>query len=1143
MNCNPTICTNDDFDSQNYVHEKETYSIENYISLLKRKRQPKKIYDKHHNEIIFCGGKKIKPYFRRLNPDYSSNGMKEWHVNWQKRFDKFIEKRYQRENMHRKFRRTDVDLNDHYNIEFQYSPITKIEVDERTHDYGLCNKQIIWIVHGGDSVCVVKSDETTVTLHIKKSWKYQSFTKYDKIYLDVDDKIYPLVPEKVKSEMVTVGLPIDKDLFCEQLKNPAELPNLLISQANMYVKQQGAGNGKTYGIIQLLQHKDFKHYETFIYLTKQHSAVHVIYNEFINQLKREKTDDGDIISKLSHIKDIKEDNTVPKKHIITFTDTETRAKRKIIIATFDSFIWVMGNKYSNGINKFQQMVQSIIDDELRCAKNGDIKYAGGVRLNKKLLLVGDEMQDMHEKYMEAIMKIMNNRYVDFYAVGDKLQSISIENNAFTYLMSHDSTDIINMHKPNPKNFCRRFNHPQLIKFVNAMIPFGEHCLPEFQNDVHVYDENALDIFEGKPIYGKQDDESKVHKEVAVIMEKYIHEVENVKDCEGNKRKPNSFLIVTPFVNNNPLAEALNDSIREYWRKKYPSTKYTKYSVFHKSSDGTPIDLSESDDCTRIVSIHSSKGDGRDVVFVLGFTEEGLKIYSKRSENLIYDSLLHVGLTRMKEKMYFRVEANGDHIHRKIQEYQLTNNDIHDVLPILKISAKIQLSDLLRNSGSCDEMFNSCHERIIKLSSYNNVYGPPSQDDDGVPKYENKELIDYKHHCIRYAVLKMLLVTKIMNDNVNNSDRSYQQLYQILKHTYDPKIFNNTKDYHNFLFKPKDERRGCMPILKCGGSDEHFDTILGCVNKIRGKLNAYMKNKEKLVFDTPIESICLHYMMETCDKGKYSALPVSDMYDIVDVYKKTESDTEKFKTNISDHHDKIKKVDRIYKKCNEKYANLLWLVDHTVQLNGKNDSLRIYKKFPLIGYNNKNVLVCYIKPQFTQINYNEIMMDSIFDTYLMLNLKKDEYTDKTTNYSKFAGKKLLTCVFTLDFDEPYYFDWRKDNKYITDEKFIRDAIKKSVYDIFKSSHSSMYLFYTYWASKCKSRDPIKIVAYVRNMYDKNQNKYPPNFIFPGYINDFFGQMEDKLDDDNESLQKYSNRDYFEKELNKKAMRFIDRFFGK
>ena len=58
------------------------------------------------------------------------------------------------------------------------------------------------------------------------------------------------------------------------------LNNEIIKQSNLYIKQQGAGNGKTYGLIQNLKNKNFSHYDYFIIVSKQHSAKTIIYNEF-----------------------------------------------------------------------------------------------------------------------------------------------------------------------------------------------------------------------------------------------------------------------------------------------------------------------------------------------------------------------------------------------------------------------------------------------------------------------------------------------------------------------------------------------------------------------------------------------------------------------------------------------------------------------------------------------------------------------------------------------------------------------------------------------------------------------------------------------------------------------------------------------
>lgn len=53
-------------------------------------------------------------------------------------------------------------------------------------------------------------------------------------------------------------------------------------------------------------------------------------------------------------------------------------------------------------------------------------------------------------------------------------------------------------------------------------------------------------------------------------------------------------------------------------------------MIHHAEAGGSIDLSKSLDKTRIVSIHTSKGDGRNVVIVLGLDEQGIKVYSGQS---------------------------------------------------------------------------------------------------------------------------------------------------------------------------------------------------------------------------------------------------------------------------------------------------------------------------------------------------------------------------------------------------------------------------------------------------------------------------------------------------------------------------------
>jgi hypothetical protein len=80
---------------------------------------------------------------------------------------------------------------------------------------------------------------------------------------------------------------------------------------------------------------------------------------------------------------------------------------------------------------------------------------------------------------------------------------------------------------------------------------------------------------------------------------------------------------------------------------------------------------------------------------------------------------------------------------------------------------------------------------------------------------------------------------------------------------------------------------------------------------------------------------------------------------------------------------------------------------------------IHNKFELIAYNESYVVICHIKPQFNSLNYNEILLGSIFGTHLCYNTD-DQCNDgsKSKNYDKFNNKKIISCVFTLDRDEPY-----------------------------------------------------------------------------------------------------------------------------
>ena len=1118
-----------------YINNKK-YSIKEFMKnknlIFKCKEGIKTIYDKNNNEIIFCDGKKVKPYFRKLIT--SDNPMTKWHKDWQNQFHGYTEQKYNCDQMHKKYRRADVDLNDSYIIEFQHSRISREEILNRKDDYAKVNKNIIWIIDGNNyddkqSIIITELKHSNrIFLEFKTDeWKYESFIDYDVIYLDIDDKIYKLCPYLVKSKMIDIQSPLTKKEFCDRLKKGEKIfEDEKIIQTTIYVSQQGAGNGKTFRAANLLSEnfnnnkKSYHHYDTFVYLTKQHSAKTVIYNEFIYD------DNGDKKLKSNHLSETFKLNNVQKKnkkYHIELKNKETNKVYKIIIATIDSFIFSLGNKSKKGINKFMTIVNSIIDDDFKCEKSGYNKYAGGIVLNKKMLLVGDEMQDLDENYIKAILKICRDRYVDFYMIGDILQSIKTENNSFVFLSKNKLPDTIKLIKPKPENNVMRFGDKKLISFVNDVIPFEKYGLPYMERHIDNKDNDKnsdLIIFDGKTIYANEKNKCTINIEVQRIMEYYKFEV--IK----NNCKPNDFLIVTPFTKKNTLVEALHLEIREFWKQYYGAEEYVQFSVFHKSEDGNTIDLDESIDATRIVSIHTSKGDGRNVVFVIGLTEEALKKYSEESNNIIYDSLLHVALTRMKKRLYIRIENNNDNICRRLLKY----NTDPSLSPYIDFSKKINFEKLI--SGQIQKNYDILYHLIIK----NTIYKDFKQNNE-----EIKELIDIKHHHIRSASLHILFLLAIANSVIINNKITDefipQQMYPLLKKCIDFEViqYSNTKDYNKSLFN-KDNKEIPVLIDENGEYKLVYDELINTINLNKNKLKILLDNKNPKPINLDIiQSICLYHTIEICESKYKSILPIADMYDIIDLYNKSSSNDKKI--FLKNHYLKMEKIKNIYDMIDKKYPKMKWLWSKYGIFNGKTTSIEINNTYQFIGYNNKDVVVCKICPRFNDLNCNQIIFNSIFEIFFLKN------TNDEDKKKYFNNKKIIMCIVTLDRTEPFYIDF--NDLIDTNYKYILCIIKNNIISSFSIKNKGLYLLYNFYKNEYINLSPYETINRIVEEIKKIDNKKH----FPDYVLEFFDEIKFNIkqkngnyDKQKKILEKYNNQEYFISKINFLMNELLNRFLG-
>jgi hypothetical protein len=1133
---------NNNYQSQYAFLDNSCIHIDEYLKIKKSN-----ITCKNGHPLICANGKKNKPHFRhKHNEDLNSTPMTEWHCEWQGNFPN-TEIEYKKKNDKQiKDRRADVSLdNSKYNLEFQHSFIDIVEVVNRKKDYELHGRKIIWIIHGNDAIKVkhLKYSNRFYLEFISDNWKYQSFIDYEYIFIDIDDMLYKIYPNEVKNNMIDVETPLDKETFIKYINENNEIIHnvTLPLQCNLYIKQQGAGNGKTFGLIQNIENIDFEHYKCFIIVTKQHSAKTIIYNELKMQI------DNKYLNNITDLTILNEN----KKYQISYKNTNTNNTCYILIATIDALMYSLGNTKNTDINKFEGIVTSVINGYIEEQNIKSVNCNGmNYNLNKELCLVVDETQDLSEDYAKAIIRIMRDKYIDTYIVGDKLQSINIENNAFQHFSKYEFP-YIQKKQYEPTNLCRRFYHNDLIKFINEIVPFSKYSLPEiepYKQDDEL-DKTHLEFFEGENIYANDKDENKINKEVENILKYYDKEVQEYN------YKPNDFLIVTPFTTKNALVNALEIAIETYWINKNNNNEYQRYAVFHKTEQGNSINLNDSENSTRIVSISTSKGDGRNVVFVIGLDEASLHKCSNKSNDLVYDSLIHVSLTRMKKKLYIRFINNGDDISCKIWKF-ICNNDISlntDIKPQLNsIIKKIKYKEVI------DYVFKKNNFQILKevINDLNmNIDNP-----------DEKHIIDMSHHNIRYASMIIYLYIKIINNEKElNNNEVRKQLKAIFSQIIKKDILTafDWQSYNNYL----KEEKSCILKITNNGKDyiRYYDIIVSIMKNVKIKLNGILVNKINTL--CPLESVILYYMIETHHQGVYTDITMNELYNIIDIYGKsfnnsydghtncsckihfnrqcieTNTNIEKMSKYLTTHYENINNVGKVYDTFLEKYPNVNWLINHKIIYNGTNDDFILSNKFKFIGYDTNNVFVVYVKPQFNQLNFFDTLMNSIYDTFLIKNIKKPTHIDDTEqynkyleDYNKFYDKNIITIVFSLDNKKYQTYEWCNNPCFLNNNKQFVEQIRNKLIDKYTVECKHIYSYYKYYKKQNKDLPAKK---FIKDFIIKYKNeKYYDN---PSFILRFFQKIEDDLLG-NKNKEMYDDVNIFQDKLNTIITNSIDEYLN-
>ncbi len=970
------------------------------------------------------------------------------------------------------------------------------------------NPSFIWMIYIENDVRVKKNNKHTYLEFINNHWKYESFINCPFIYLQIKNKIYCICPALVKSHMIDVVEPISKYYFVRLLKKGIQLDYEPIPQSTLYIKQQGAGNGKTFGIIQMLQHPAFLHYKRFVFVSKQHSARAIIHAEFLGQFNAG-------LLRITNVVD-KEMN---KKYIIHYRN-HLGEDCSLIIATIDSFMYSIGNKDNkNTVDYFESIVKSIIDDSfINCDASGVIQFTDvKPKLNRETMLFIDETQDLSPFYADAILKLMDEKYVDAYIVGDKLQSLVNERNAFTRFIE---CDFPNKLMDIPANICRRFSHPKLIEFVNYMVPFEKHGLIPITPFSEKNDREIALGFICDTSVSKESNEN--NDLIELIMKEYNREVSTYHYV------PENFLIVTPFVSVNPLVSELDMAINEYWKHKMEDSEYIlqlnknkneykneywisklkernkernnkkeekeieneketeekeetdeeyiRYSIFHKSEEGTTISLDESNHATRIVSIHSSKGDGREVVFVVGLKESSLKIYAGHVDSLIYDSLLHVAITRMKKSMYV-VYNPKDEIGRRIQTYRQLNDDFFDCEGIydFKIKPELSLNSLLQ------------FDKKVFVNLYDHI---PC---DMVGEFGCEK--DNSFFNIRYYAMLMKSCLSFLK---YGSDIVKQQLYvRIMKSCKSSLVIcDNWRKYNlllnqvtpRFIDGKYEKEMDCIPLVKLKGilDLQYFSVLYDTIQHIQQKLLEHR-------FDLcPFELVVLYYMEQVYNQGENTEITMNELYNIVDIFSKSFSGFSKghgrclcrkcfgecssSKKNIlTFFHNDLMLIDNWCKDIQEEYKGIQWNINHTVMMKVGSD-IKLSTKCSLIGYTENSVVICYVKPWMNEL---DMKIRSLLDSFIVFNVSDENEKNKI----KYSGKSIV-CKF-ISLSGVVTIVWNNLAEVMSE--IVGRILRESLVSYYLFQSKPIYPFYKYCVENEKD-----IMNEYRKFGDKNA-EYISKFI--------------------------------------------------
>ena len=1047
------------------------------------------------HELTFVNGSKNIPHFRHKR--YCDTGgppMTRWHSEWQGRFPT-TEQRFERIS-HDQYdaRRADIVIPGHnYVVEIQHSVIDKANVICRDHDYQLHGHDVIWIVHGDDVILNQLSDGNYLCT-FGAEWKFRSFTQTQEfIMLDIDAKIFKIPVKRVSAGMVVMREYKSVDEVVTKLHDdPAHIWELWKDDdevlATLTVQQKGAGNGKTYGIWESISRNPDK--DIFLIVTKQHTAKEVIYAELEDQSSRE------CFHIVDNMKDI-ETELYGRQIIVNYEHNQSGRKCTVVIGTVDSFIYGLTTTVQSSSDYFIGLLDSIIDTGPTKVnkRTGQIRYGGhDLTLSKRTQLWIDETQDLNVKYFQSIVRLMMDTGLDVVAVGDILQSLEHCSNFMTCARSMNMPAIHTI-IDDPVNINRRIQVQGMTEIINRVIQFNTYNVPEISYDrtddmlpLEQMDKPSIEIIHSPKIYaGEAANLDKVSS--------YINTLINQVDIEvqAHDYSPNDFLFLFVILKNNTVATELDTRLNQYWIDRDTTGEYVQHVVLHKHEEGEIIDTSKSKNATRIMSVRSSKGDGRPVTFVLGCSEEAIKKVSGGEINLVYESHLHVALTRAKKKIYVGLEKNNDDIHRRFGEAMLTayKPNVNPNMRISRILSQIDTSEIIR---------------LMKDHGVSEPEEPPID----ASMSSTHEIVDMGYHYIRRAIYIQYVMAAVIKRSNGTTDWNKSQIKIVLDKLSKLDIHSFTPaNFFKYLNTRNSETNLELEVFPlCNLSHKPlYKTYCEKIRQIMDKnKQEYINDSLSLYTQSPLEATIQHYAIDIFKNKSYHSTSPIEIYNIIDYF---ENDKGTKETELLNEATCIKTIvdNAMTHMMEHSTSTITWNIEHMTKYNGVSDDISIIYTTPIVGHNDTTVYHLMIQTDFNTLNYWETMIQMILERFIIrdpLNNNRD-----VNNETRFKNKNIKTYVFSLKQNEYKLFDWEWDDSM---NLKLKTECKKAFMQEFSLFSHQLFNWFLYvreeqkdeWVGKYSS--PMEYVCATENQLKRERKVHLPDIVVK-----FFDELAQKYKD--------------------------------